>query len=242
MIEHKEVVGFEKSSWPAEKSLWVVSIALGTLIAAAESVFGSTTALLVGISLAMNPFCFQAKTHNARLFGAAKSDNQAPLVHVSLWPKSKSPIGLDTKIEKRIDGLLKRMTVGEKVGQVIQPEWKSISPAEVAQYHIGSIENGGGAVPGGNKHSSVQEWVNLVEPYYDASVDPARNHGILPLILVSDAVHGHNNVYGATLFPHNISLGAAPGRDPIRRIGEGTSAAKRSTGTDRALSPPIALA
>ena len=114
MNEHKEVVGFEKSSWPAEKSLWVVSIALGTLIAAAESVFGSTTALLVGISLAMNPFCFQAKARNARLFGATKSDNQAPLVHVSLWPESKSPIGLDTKIEKRIDGLLKRMTVGKR--------------------------------------------------------------------------------------------------------------------------------
>src|SRR5258708_31290294 len=154
MNEHKEVVGFEKSSWPAEKSLGVVSIALGTLIAAAESVFGSTTALLVGISLAMNPFCFQAKARNARLFGATKSDNHAPLLHLSLWPESKSPIRLDTKIEKRIDGLLKRMTVGEKVGQVIQPEWKSISPAEGAQYQIGSIENGGRAVPAGNKHSS----------------------------------------------------------------------------------------
>src|SRR6267378_2363997 len=206
MNEHKEVVGFEKSSWPAEKSLWVVSIALGTLIAAAESVFGSTTALLVGISLAMNPFCFQAKARNARLFGATKSDNQAPLVHV------------------------------------IQPEWKSISPAEVAQYHIGSIENGGGAVPGGNKHSSVQDWVNLVEPYYDASVDPARNRVIIPLIWASDAVHGHNNVYGATLFPHNSGLGAAHDRDLIRRIGEVTAAEMRSTGMDWSFAPTIAVA
>jgi len=242
MNEHKEVVGFGRSSWPAEETLWAVSIALGTLIAAAESVFGSTTALLVGISLAMNPFCFQAKARNARLFGATKSDNQAPLVHVSLWPESKSPIGLDTKIEKRIDGLLKRMTVGEKVSQVIQPEWKSISPAEVAQYHIGSIENGGGAVPGGNKHSSVQDWVNLVEPYYDASVDPARNRVIIPLIWASDAVHGHNNVYGATLFPHNIGLGAAHDRDLIRRIGEVTAAEMRSTGMDWSFAPTIAVA
>jgi len=242
MNEHKEGVGFDKSSWPAEKSLWPVSIALSTLIAAAEKVFGSTTALLLGISLAMNPFCFQAEARNARLFDTTKSDNQAPLVHVNLWPESKSPVGLDAKIEKRIDGLLKRMTVEEKVGQVIQPEWKSISPAEVAQYHIGSIENGGGAVPGGNKHSSVQDWVNLIEPYYDASVDPARNRIIIPLIWASDAVHGHNNVYGATLFPHNIGLGAAHDRDLIRRIGEVTAAEMRSTGMDWSFAPTIAVA
>src|SRR6201982_235678 len=233
MKEHKEM---------AENSLRAASITLRTLIAAAENVFGSTTALLVGISLAMNPFCFQAEARNAPLFGATKSDNQAPLVHVNLWPESKSPIGLDAKIEKRIDALLKRMTVEEKVGQVVQPEWKSISPAEVAQYHIGSIENGGGAVPGGNKHSSVQDWVNLIEPYYDASVDPGRNRVIIPLIWASDAVHGHNNVYGATLFPHNVGLGAAHDPDLLRRIGDVTAAEVRSTGMDWSFAPTIAVA
>ena len=159
-----------------------------------------------------------------------------------MWPESKSPIGLDVKIETRIDGLLKRMTVEEKVGQVIQPEWKSISPAEVAQYHIGSIENGGGAVPGGNKHASVQDWVNLIEPYYDASVDRARNRVIIPLIWASDAVHGHNNVYGATLFPHNVGLGAAHDPELMRRIGEVTAAEMRSTGMDWSFAPTIAVA
>ena len=207
-----------------------------------QNIFASSTALLLGISLAMNPFCVQAKAHNARLFGAARSDNQTPVVHPKLWPESKSPIGLDAKIEKRIDGLLNRMTVEEKVGQVIQPEWKSISPSEVARYHIGSIENGGGAVPGGNKHSSVQDWVNLIEPYYDASVDPVRNRVIIPLIWASDAVHGHNNVYGATLFPHNIGLGAAHDADLIRRIGEVTAAEVRSTGMDWSFAPTIAVA
>jgi beta-glucosidase len=204
--------------------------------------FASSTALLVGISLPMNPFYMQSKAHKARLFGATKSDSQVPVVHPKLWPESKSPIGLDAKIETRIDGLLKQMTVEEKVGQVIQPEWKSISPAEVAQYHIGSIENGGGAVPGGNKHSSVQDWVNLIEPYYDASVDPARSRVIIPLIWVSDAVHGHNNVFGATLFPHNIGLGAAHDPDLIRRIGEVTAAEVRSTGMDWSFAPTIAVA
>src|SRR5471030_684980 len=96
--------------------------------------FVSRTAVLVGMSLAMIPFWIQANAKNARLFGAAKSDNQTPAVHRKLWPESKSPIGLDAKIEKRIDGLLNRMTVEEKVGQVVQPEWKTISPSEVAQY------------------------------------------------------------------------------------------------------------
>src|SRR6201981_35545 len=163
-----------------------------------QNVFVSSVAMLVGVSLAMNPFCVQAKAPRVRHLGSPKSDNQAPVVHPKLWPESKSPIGLDARIEERIDGLLTRMTVEEKVGQGIPPEWKSISPAEVAQYHIGSIENGGGAVPGGNKHSSVQDWVNLIEPYYDRSEKPQFERVIIPLIWASDAVHGHNNVYGAT--------------------------------------------
>jgi beta-glucosidase len=242
MSEHKEVLRFGKSSWPAEKSTWTVSSSSGALITAVENVFASTTALLLGLSLAMNPFCFQAQGRDVGLVGETKSENQAPVVHGNLWPESKSPIGLDAKIETRIDDLLKRMTVEEKVGQIIQPEWKSISPAEVAQYHIGSIENGGGAVPGGNKHSSVQDWVNLIEPYYDSSVDPARNRVIIPLIWASDAVHGHNNVYGATLFPHNVGLGAAHDPDLIRRIGEVTAAEVRSTGMDWSFAPTIAVA
>jgi beta-glucosidase len=209
---------------------------------ARQNIFASSKALLVGISLAMNPFCAQTEAHNRGLSGATRSDDQPAVVHPKLWPESKSPIGLDAKIEKHIDALLKRMTVEEKVGQVIQPEWKSISPAEVAQYHIGSIENGGGAVPGGNKHSTIQDWVNLIEPYYDASVDPGRNRVIIPLIWASDAVHGHNNVYGATLFPHNIGLGAAHDQDLIRRIGEVTAAEVRSTGMDWSFSPTIAVA
>src|SRR5579864_8934698 len=110
-----------------------------------QNAFVSSVAMLVGVSLAMSPFWVQAKAHRVRRLGLPKSDNQDPVVHPKLWPESKSPIGLDARIEERIDGLLKRMTVEEKVGQVVQPEWKSISPDEVAQFHIGSIENGGGA-------------------------------------------------------------------------------------------------
>nr|WP_314860067.1 glycoside hydrolase family 3 N-terminal domain-containing protein [uncultured Undibacterium sp.] len=133
------------------------------------------------------------------------------------------------------------MSIEEKIGQVIQPEWKTITPAEVTQYHIGSIEAGGGAVPNGNKHSTVADWIAMIEPYYQASVAPGKAVTI-PLIWAADAVHGHNNVYGATLFPHNIGLGAAHDPELLRRIGEVTAAEVRSTGIDWTFAPTIAVA
>jgi beta-glucosidase len=171
----------------------------------------------------------------------ANSADLQPTVHPEIWPASASPIGLDAAMETRITAMLKAMSVEEKVGQVVQPEWKSIKPREVTQYHIGSIENGGGAVPGGNKHATVRDWVDLIEPYYQASVVPGQNVTI-PLIWASDAVHGHNNVYGATLFPHNIGLGAAHDPDLLHRIGEVTAAEVRSTGMDWSFAPTIAVA
>jgi beta-glucosidase len=185
--------------------------------------------------------CFGAVSLVALLSASAATPPELPTVHPALWPSPKSPVGLDRTIEGKVDALLATMTVEEKVGQVIQPEWKTITPADVITYHIGSIENGGGAVPGGNKHASVQDWVNLIDPYWQASVD-ARNHVRIPLVWVSDAVHGHNNVFGATLFPHNVGLGAAHDPGLIRRIGEMTAAEVRSTGMDWSFSPTIAVA
>jgi hypothetical protein len=76
-----------------------------------QKISASSTAVLAGMCLTMIFFCIQAKAHNARLFGAARSDSQIPAVHPKLWPESKSPIGLDAKVEERIDNLLSRMTV-----------------------------------------------------------------------------------------------------------------------------------
>ncbi len=162
--------------------------------------------------------------------------------HLALWPQAKSPVGLNPVIETKIDAILKQMSVEEKVGQTLQPEWKSITPDEMRDYHIGSIENGGGAVPGGNKHASVEDWVNLINPYWEASVDPRANKVRIPMMWASDAVHGHNNVFSATLFPHNIGLGAAHDPALIRRIGEATAAEVRATGMDWSFAPTIAVA
>src|SRR6202162_2552440 len=190
----------------------------------------SSFALLLGIGMAVS-----------LLFTDGEAAASVDPVHPEMWPMAKSPVGLDATIEKRITEMLSQMSIEEKIGQVIQPEWKTIKPEEVTQYHIGSIENGGGAVPGGNKHATVKDWVDLIEPYYQASVVPGEKVTI-PLIWASDAVHGHNNVYGATLFPHNIGLGAANDPELLHRIGEATAAEVRSTGMDWSFAPTIAVA
>ncbi len=196
-------------------------------------------ACTVALSVALAP----AVDAKARKRHRAPAVKVAPgVVHPKIWPVAKSPVGLNPVIEGKIDAILKQMSVEEKVGQVLQPEWKSITPDEARDYHIGSIENGGGAVPGGNKHSTVQDWVNLIQPYYEASVDPRANKVRIPMIWASDAVHGHNNVFGATLFPHNIGLGAAHDPDLIHRIGQVTAAEVRSTGMDWSFAPTIAVA
>src|SRR3954463_4518186 len=86
----------------------------------------------------------------------AVADGQAPTADSSKqWPVLKSAIAKDPAIEKRVEELLARMTLEEKVGQVIQPEINEITPEDVKKYHIGSVLNGGGGTPGRNKHASV---------------------------------------------------------------------------------------
>jgi len=181
----------------------------------------------------------------ARLAALALSSSalaQAPAVHPDIWPTAHSPLPPDPKMEARIDTMLKQMSVEEKVGQTLQPEMKFLTPADVATYHIGSVENGGGSVPGGNKHASVSDWLKLIDGFWKASVDPANKGVRIPLMWASDAVHGHNNVFGATIFPHNIGLGAA--RDPnlIQRIGAATAEEVRATGMDWSFAPVVAVA
>ncbi|WP_116091953.1 glycoside hydrolase family 3 protein [Sphingomonas crusticola] len=165
----------------------------------------------------------------------------AQQAHPELWPAAHSPLAPDAKMEARITAMLGRMSIEEKVGQTLQPEMKFLTPADVAKYHIGSIENGGGSVPGGNKHAGLADWLKVIDGFWRASVDPANKGERIPLMWASDAVHGHNNVFGATIFPHNIGLGAA--RDPrlIERIGRATAEEVRATGMDWSFAPVLAV-
>jgi beta-glucosidase len=143
-------------------------------------------------------------------------------------------------METRIARIVAGMTLAQKIGQMTQPDVRYISPEEVTQYYIGSVLNGGGAWPAMNKHATVAEWAALSDRYHDAAL--ATDMAVkIPLIWGTDAVHGHNNVSGATLFPHNIGLGAAHDSDLIERIGRVTARQVRATGITWVFAPTLAV-
>ena len=157
------------------------------------------------------------------------------------WPALESRFAKNPAIEARVAEILASMTLEQKVGQMVQPEIKSVTPEEVRQYYIGSVLNGGGSWPAKNKHASVQDWVALADAYYDASMGTDAKIPV-PVIWGTDAVHGHSNVYGATIFPHNIGLGAAHDVELIERIAEATGQSTRATGVTWTFAPTVAVA
>ena len=138
-----------------------------------------------------------------------------------------------------VEQLIAGMTVEEKVGQVIQGDLDFISPEDVRKFKIGSVLNGGNTAPNGDKYSSVNDWKKLSKEFYDAS--PTYKGIKVPVLWGTDAVHGHNNVIGATLFPHNIGLGATGDEDLIRSIGEVIALEVLSTGVAWTFAPTIAV-
>lgn len=157
------------------------------------------------------------------------------------WPVVKNPVAANPAIEARIKDLLSRMSVEQKVGQVIQADLGSVTPEDVYTYHLGSVLNGGNSAPGGKQWAPAAEWLADADRFYDASVRPHGNLPIIPLTWGSDAVHGHNNVTGATLFPHNIGLGAMRNPELMRKIGAATAVEMRATGLDWTFAPTLAV-
>src|SRR3984957_4502948 len=157
------------------------------------------------------------------------------------WPSAASTVPKDPRIEARIADLLRQLTLEQKVAQMVQADIRFVTPEEVGKYRIGSVLNGGGAFPGNDKHAPVHAWVALADPFYGASMDSTGGVPAIPVIWGTDAVHGHNNVFGATLFPHNIGLGAAHDPDLIERIGTATAAEVAATGIDWTFAPTLAV-
>ncbi len=150
--------------------------------------------------------------------------------------------GLLQNRDDKVEALLKRMTLEQKVAQMIQAEIKFVTPEDLRQYGLGSILNGGGSFPNNDKHASVDDWLALADAYYQASVDSSAGSAGIPVIWGTDAVHGHNNVVGATLFPHNIGLGAANDPALIKRIAQATAREVAATGIDWLFAPTVAVA
>ena len=159
----------------------------------------------------------------------------------SVWPSVQSAVKKDPVIEAKITELLGQLTLEQKVGQLIQPELRQVTPADVTEYSLGSILNGGGSFPGENKHAKVEEWIALADGFYNASMSTEGGRVPVPIMWGTDAVHGHNNIIGATLFPHNIALGATRNPDLIRQIGAATAAEIAVTGIDWSFAPTLAV-
>ncbi len=163
----------------------------------------------------------------------------APTAEAAPAPASpdKVPLYLDPQqpIEARVEDLLAHMTLAEKIGQMTQVEKNSIHPKAVTEYAIGSILSGGGGYPARNTPAA---WAEMVNAYKSAALDARLG---IPLIYGVDAVHGHSNVRGAVIFPHNIGLGATRNPDLVHRIGEVTALEVSATSIDWNFAPVVAV-
>ena len=151
--------------------------------------------------------------------------------------------GPATSEDARIADLVARMSVERKVAQLIQPQINSFTPADMERYRFGSYLNGGNGGPYGDEYAPASEWLRYADEMYLASVKPlAGDEPVIPTMWGTDAVHGHTNIMQATIFPHNIALGATRDADLVRRIGEATAVEIEVTGIDWNFSPTIAVA
>ena len=178
------------------------------------------------------------------LTGAA-SAQQAPVVaaaaraNPAAWPKAHSPAAItDAATERAIDAVLARMTIQQKVGQVVQGDISSVTPADLARYPLGSILAGGNSGPYGDERADAATWARMVGDYRAASLKAGAG---VPILFGVDAVHGHSNVPGATIFPHNIGLGASHDPDLIHRIGQATAAEIAGSGIEWTFAPTLAV-
>lgn len=147
------------------------------------------------------------------------------------------PVYLDANAatDERVADLLGRMTLEEKLGQMTLVEKGSITPADVSEYGIGALLSGGGGSPSPN---SVEAWREMVTGFQDAALDTRL---MIPMLYGTDAVHGHNNLRGAVIFPHNVGLGATRDADLVREIGRVTAIETAATGIRWTYSPVLAV-
>jgi len=166
------------------------------------------------------------------LFGMTVLANDgAPAEVAAYWNNTKP-------VEERVADLLARMTLDEKVGQLVQAERASVTPEDVQQYFLGSVFSGGGSFPNGKQADSTREkWASLVDSYQSGALSTRLG---IPILYGVDAIHGHNNLVGATLFPHNIGLGASRDTALVEQIGQAAAQEIKAAGTNWAFSPTIA--
>ncbi|MBS0388481.1 MAG: glycoside hydrolase family 3 protein, partial [Proteobacteria bacterium] len=173
---------------------------------------------------------------------AAPPDAQRGVAHPELWPSTHSVGLVDARTEARVTGLLARMSLEEKVGQLIQADIGHIKPEDLRRFPVGSILAGGSTPPlGAGDRAPTQAWIDTARAFRAVSIEARAGHVPVPVIFGIDAVHGNNNIVGATLFPHNIALGATHDPALLRRIGAATAVEVAASGIDWAFGPTLAV-
>jgi beta-glucosidase len=162
-------------------------------------------------------------------------------VHPEIWPEGHSPLPPDPALEARIDALMAKMSVEDKVGQMIQADIKYVTPEDVRKYRLGSVLAGGNSGPDGGQYGTAAQWQKLCDAFYQASMDTSGGRLAIPVLFGIDAVHGHNNLVGSTLFPQNVGLGAT--RDPqlVHEIGRITALELRASGFNWTFAPTLTV-
>lgn len=165
----------------------------------------------------------------------------AVIGHPELWPAgSHRPARADQ--DAFVAKLLADMSLEDKVGQMIQADIASITPADLNVYKLGSILAGGNAAPADNVRSTPQAWLQLTNEFHRVALEAAApGHPAIPILFGIDAVHGHGKLRGATIFPHNVGLGAAHDPVLIERIGAATAQEVTATGIDWTFAPTVAV-
>jgi beta-glucosidase len=195
------------------------------------------TALLAGCALGCMPLTAVAQA------GQVARGAQDATVHAALWPARAKPAAAPVEIDSLVSAMLAGMTLEEKVAQMIQADIASLTPEDLHTYKLGAVLAGGGAAPGRKVRTSPAAWLELVDTFYRASMLPSSDaHRPIPILFGVDAVHGHAKIRGATVFPHNIGLGAAHDPDLVERIGRATAQEVATTGIDWTFAPTVAVA
>ncbi|HEY7773985.1 MAG TPA: glycoside hydrolase family 3 N-terminal domain-containing protein [Marinagarivorans sp.] len=170
-------------------------------------------------------------------------DANAEHYNPKLWPTLKLPF--DPKetaaINAKVAKLVSQMTLEQKVGQMTQAEIGFVTPEDVKKYHLGSVLEGGGSYLDGDKYASIDDWLTKLDAFYEAATDTSDGGLAIPLIWGTDSVHGHNKVIGATIFPHNVGLGATDNAELVRKIGEVTAIETMVLGKDWTFAPEISV-
>ena len=171
----------------------------------------------------------------------APEETEENLIHPDDWALQQAVMIRDTDMDQRISELMAKMTLEEKVGQLMQADINAVTPDQVREFNLGSVLNGGGSAPDKNLRNTPDSWLALADEFWDASTDTSDGGVGIPVIWGTDAVHGHSNIVGATLFPHNIGLGAANDPDLMYEIGRVTALEILTTGLDWTFAPTIAV-